>query len=36
MFQLGKPATPAQWIAHIVLGVIALALIGWMLRVYVL
>jgi len=36
MFQLGKPQTAGQWIAHIILGIIALALIGWMVRVYVL
>lgn len=36
MFNLGKPETPMQWIAHIVLGIIALLLVGWMLRVYVL
>jgi hypothetical protein len=36
MFQLGKPQTAGQWIAHVLLGVIALALIWWMVRVYVL
>lgn len=36
MFKLGGPETPAQWIVHIVLGIIALALIGWMVRVFVL
>jgi hypothetical protein len=36
MFKLGKPETAGQWIAHVVLGIIALALIWWMVRVYVL
>lgn len=36
MFKLGKPETAGQWIGHIVLGIIALALIWWMVRVYVL
>lgn len=36
MFHFGRPRTPLQWIAHIILGVIALLLVAWMLRVYVL
>jgi hypothetical protein len=36
MFKLGKPETPLQWIAHVVLAVVALFLVWWMLRVYVL
>jgi hypothetical protein len=36
MFKLGKPETPIQWIGHIVLAVVALFLVWWMLRVYVL
>jgi len=36
MFKLGKPETAGQWIVHVVLGIIALALIWWMVRVYVL
>ncbi len=36
MFRLGRPETAGQWIVHIVLGVMALLLIGWMVRVYVL
>jgi len=36
MFQLGRPRTPGQWIGHIVLGIVALLMIWWMLRVYVL
>jgi hypothetical protein len=36
MFQFGRPRTPLQWIGHIVLGIIALLLVVWMFRVYVL
>lgn len=36
MFKLGKPETPFQWIGHIVLAVVALFLVWWMLRAYVL
>jgi hypothetical protein len=36
MFRLGKPATPTQWIGHIVLALVALFLVWWMFRVYVL
>jgi hypothetical protein len=36
MFKLGKPVTPAQWIGHVILAIIALLLVWWMLRVYVL
>ncbi len=36
MFKLGKPATPLQWIGHIVLAVVALFLVWFMLRAYVL
>jgi hypothetical protein len=36
MFQFGCPRTPLQWITHIVLGIVALLLVIWMLRVYVL
>ncbi len=35
MFKLGRPETAGQWIAHIALGIVALLLIGWMVRVYV-
>jgi hypothetical protein len=35
MFKIGKPETPIQWIGHIVLAIVALFLVGWMLRVYV-
>lgn len=36
MFKLGRPETTGQWIGHVILAIIALALVGWMLRVYVL
>jgi hypothetical protein len=36
MFKLGRPETAGQWIVHVVLGIIALALIGWMVRVFLL
>lgn len=36
MFRIGRPETPGQWIAHILLAIVALFLVAWMLRVYVL
>ena len=36
MFNLGQPKTFGDWIVHIVLGIIAIFLVWWMLRVYVL
>jgi hypothetical protein len=36
MFRIGRPETPGQWIGHIVLAIVALFLVWWMLRVYVL
>ena len=36
MFQFGRPRTPLQWITHIILGIVALLLVIWMFRVYVL
>jgi hypothetical protein len=36
MFRFGRPSTPAGWIGHAILAVIALALVWWMLRVFVL
>lgn len=32
MFQFGRPRTPLQWIGHIILGIVALLLVSWMLR----
>jgi hypothetical protein len=36
MVQFGRTRTPLQWIGHIILGIVALLLVIWMLRVYVL
>jgi hypothetical protein len=36
MFHFGRPRTPLQWISHILLGIVALLLVIWMLRVFVL
>jgi hypothetical protein len=36
MFQFGRPRTPLQWMGHIILGIVALLLVFWMLRVYIL
>jgi hypothetical protein len=36
MFRLGKPQSVGQWLVHIVLAIVALLLVWWMLRVYVL
>jgi hypothetical protein len=35
MFNFGRPSTPGQWIGHLMLGIVALFLIWWMLRVFV-
>jgi len=36
MFQFGRPRTPIEWIGHILLAIIALLLVAWMVRIYVL
>jgi hypothetical protein len=36
MFNFGRPKTIGDWIIHIVGGIIAIFLIWWMLRMYVL
>jgi hypothetical protein len=36
VFSFGRPKTPGQWIGHIVGAIIALFLVWWMLRVFVL
>lgn len=36
MFNFGKPKTPGDWIVHIAGGIIAIFLVWWMLRMYVL
>jgi hypothetical protein len=35
VFNFGRPKTAGQWISHFLLGVVALFLVWWMLRVYV-
>ena len=35
MFNFGRPATPGQWIGHILLGIVALFLIWWLIRVFI-
>jgi hypothetical protein len=34
MFNFGRPSTPGQWIAHFLLGIVALFLIWWLIKVY--
>jgi hypothetical protein len=34
VFRIGRPGTPGQWIAHLALGIVALFLVWWLLRVY--
>jgi hypothetical protein len=36
VFNLSRPKTAGQWMAHIVVGIIALFLVWWLVRVYVL
>ncbi len=36
MFNFGKPKTAGDWIIHIVGAMVALFLVWWMLRIYVL
>ena len=36
MFNFGKPKTVGDWIIHIIGGIIAIFLVWWMLRMYVL
>ena len=35
VFHFGKPRTPGQWIGHILAAIVALLLVWWMLRVFV-
>jgi hypothetical protein len=35
VLNLSKPKTPAQWMVHIVAALIALFLIAWLLRLYI-
>jgi hypothetical protein len=34
VFNFGNPKTPFEWISHIALGVVALLLILWLMRLY--
>jgi len=36
MFNFGKPKTAADWIVHIAGAIVAIFLVWWMLRIYVL
>jgi len=36
MFHFGRPRTPGQWIAHVLAVIMALFLVWWMLRLFVL
>jgi hypothetical protein len=36
MFNFGKPKTAGDWVVHVAGGIVALFLVWWMLRVYVL
>jgi hypothetical protein len=36
MFNFGKPKTVGDWMVHIAAGIVAIFLVWWMLRVYVL
>jgi hypothetical protein len=36
MFNFGKPKTAADWIVHIAGAIVAIFLVWWMLRMYVL
>jgi hypothetical protein len=36
MFNFGKPKTAADWIIHIAGAIVAIFLVWWMLRMYVL
>jgi len=36
MFNFGKPKTVGDWIVHIAGAIVAIFLVWWMLRVYVL
>jgi len=36
MFNFGKPKTAGDWIVHIIGAIVAIFLVWWMLRMYVL
>jgi hypothetical protein len=35
MFNFGKPKTAGDWIGHIVLALVALVLVWWLLRLFI-
>jgi hypothetical protein len=36
MFRFGRPQSPGQWLAHVLLAIVALFLVWWMFRAFVL
>jgi hypothetical protein len=34
VFNFGRPNSPGQWLAHIMLAIVALFLIWWLLHIY--
>ena len=36
MFRFERPRTPGQWIGHVLAAIVALFLVWWMLRLFVL
>jgi hypothetical protein len=36
MFRLGRPETAGQWAVHVILAIVALAMVGWMIRAFIL
>ena len=36
MFNFGKPKTAADWLVHVATAIVALFLVWWLLRLYVL
>jgi hypothetical protein len=35
VFHFGRPSTPGQWIGHILAAIVALFLVWWMLRLFI-
>lgn len=36
MFRLGRPETAEQWVVHAILAIVALAMVWWMIRAFIL
>jgi len=36
MFRFGRPRSAGQWLAHVLLAIVALFLVWWMFRAFVL